>query len=205
MSQPASSMPRIGAVVLAAGQSRRMGTQKMLLPWGDATVITQVVRVLQDASLAQIVVVTGSSRAEVEDALRAEEVTLAHNSRYQHGEMLASLQVGLPALEGDTDAALVVLGDQPQIETQVVRQITGLARESARPLVVPSFQKRRGHPWLVRRGLWPELLSMDGDLETLRDFLNRHADEIEYANVNSRSVLLDLDTPEDYRQQRPGG
>lgn len=198
-----SSGLAVGAVVLAAGQSRRMGTPKMLLPWGDTTVIGRVARVLKDAGVAQMVVVTGANRTEVEAALQEEEILLAHNSQYQRGEMLTSLQVGLHALREDIQAALVVLGDQPQIEGQVVRQITERAGESAQPLVVPSYQKRRGHPWLVRRALWSELYAMDGERETLRDFLNRRAQQIEYVNVDTGSVLLDLDTPEDYQSQRP--
>lgn len=205
MSQDTSSGLSVGAVVLAAGQSRRMGTQKMLLPWGDIPVITHVVRVLKDAGLAQIVVVTGSSRFAVEGALQKEDVSLAHNSGYEQGEMLASLQVGLRALPQEIDAALIVLGDQPQIESMVVGEIVALAGTSRELLVVPSFRKRRGHPWLVRRVLWPELAAMNGEHETLRDFLNRHAAQIEYLNVLTGSVLLDLDTPEDYQQQRPGG
>ncbi len=198
-----SSGLAVGAVVLAAGQSRRMGTPKMLLPWGDTTVIGRVARLLKDAGVAQMVVVTGANRTEVEAALQEEEILLAHNSQYQRGEMLTSLQVGLHALREDIQAALVVLGDQPQIEGQVVRQITERAGESAQPLVVPSYQKRRGHPWLVRRALWSELYAMDGERETLRDFLNRRAQQIEYVNVDTGSVLLDLDTPEDYQSQRP--
>lgn len=193
----------IGAVVLAAGQSRRMGTPKMLLPWGETTVIASVVGALQDASLAQIVVVTGANRLDVEAALLPEDITLAQNSRYQRGEMLASLQVGLHALREEIQAALVVLGDQPQIESRVVQQIAARAGESALPLVVPSFQNRRGHPWLVRRMLWPEISAMDGERETLRDFLNRHARQVAYVNVDTSSVLLDLDTPEDYHRQKP--
>jgi len=193
----------VGAVVLAAGQSRRMGTPKMLLPWGDTTVIGRVVRVLKDTGVAQTVVVTGASRAEVEASLRAEGVTLAHNEQYQRGEMLGSLQAGLRALGEDLEAALVVLGDQPQIETQMVREIIARAGKSSLPLVVPSYQNRRGHPWLARRELWPELCAMDGGQETLRDFLNRHVQQIEYVNVGTGSVLLDLDTPEDYHRQKP--
>lgn len=195
----------VGAVVLAAGQSRRMGTPKMLLPWGNTTVIGRVVRVLKGAGVAQIMAVTGASRAEVEASLRVEGVTLAHNEQYLRGEMLGSLQVGLRALREDIQAVLVVLGDQPQIETQVVRQVIARAGASLLPLVVPSYQNRRGHPWLARRALWPELCAMDGEHETLRDFLNRHAQQIAYVNVDTGSVLLDLDTPEDYDRQKPDG
>jgi molybdenum cofactor cytidylyltransferase len=195
---------RTGAVVLAAGQSRRMGTQKLLLPWGSRTVIAQVVGVLASVAPEQIVVVTGGSHEQVAAALHGLNVTLAHNSQYRQGEMLGSLRVGLAALGETINAALVVLADQPQIQPEIVELILRQAEHTSSPLIVPSYRQRRGHPWLVRRALWPELLGMDADTETLRDFLNRHAHQIEYLNVESSSVLMDLDTPEDYRQQRPG-
>jgi molybdenum cofactor cytidylyltransferase len=69
-------------------------------------------------------------------------------------------------------------------------------------LIVPSFQLRRGHPWLIDRALWGELIAMPPG-ETMRDFLRRHADEIDYLNVETPSVIQDLDTPEDYAQSRP--
>ena len=203
MKPPVNTQTHTGAVVLAAGQSRRMGTQKLLLPWGGRTVIAQVVGVLASVALEQIVVVTGGSHEQVTEALRDQDVTLAHNSQYQQGEMLGSLHVGLAALAPTMNAALVVLADQPQIQPDIVALILRKAQQTSSPLIVPSYQKRRGHPWLVRRALWPELLGMDVNTETLRDFLNRHAHQIEYLDVETQSVLMDLDTPEDYRQQRP--
>lgn len=70
------------------------------------------------------------------------------------------------------------------------------------PLVVPSFQMRRGHPWIVSRALWAEILAMLPP-QTPRDFLNAHAKDIQYVEINSPSILADLDTPEDYRASRP--
>lgn len=196
---------RIGAVVLAAGRSQRMGEPKLVLPWGARTVIAQVAGTLLEAGIGDVVVVTGGWREAVEKALSGMPVLLAHNPDYEQSEMLTSLQVGLralSALEPPVEAALVVLGDQPTIEGGVIKAVMEQYAQSGAGLLVPSYQRRRGHPWMVRRDLWPGLFAMTPD-QTMRDFLNAH--EITYVNVDSPGILKDLDTPEDYREQRPGG
>ena len=193
----------IGAVILAAGESKRMGRPKMVLPWQGTTVIGQVAVVLCAAGIEAVVAVTGGDREQVEAALAGTCVQTAFNPRYREDQMILSLQVGLNALPLGVDAALVVLGDQPQIQAQVVRAVIAAYRESHAPLVVPSYRMRRGHPWLVQASLWPALLAMQAG-QTLRDFLNRHAAQIEYFEVDTPSILKDLDTPEDYERELQG-
>jgi molybdenum cofactor cytidylyltransferase len=199
----------LAAVVLAAGLSSRMGQPKMVLPWGEDTVIGRVVRTLWAGGVQQVVVVTGGAHDAVEQALerlpanKEKQVVTVFNRNYSNGEMLISVRVGLHTLlESDCDAFLLALGDQPQIEANTVTTVIDAFRSSGAALVVPSFEMRRGHPWLVGRRLWPSLLSQQLPF-TLRDFLNLHRDSIYYANVNTASVLADLDTPDDYRRQAP--
>ncbi len=198
----ASSLPRVAAIVLAAGLATRMQASKLTLPWGKTTVIGQVVDVLRCGGVDEIVVVTGGWRAEVEATLRDLPVRTVFNTRYADGEMLHSLQAGLGALSPGVAACLVGLGDQPQIRVETVRGVLSAFRETRASLVVPSFQMRRGHPWLVTRLLWDELLAMRPP-RTLRDFLNAHNTEICYVQVPDESILLDLDTPESYGRYRP--
>lgn len=193
---------RIGAVVLAAGQSRRMGRPKMVLPWGTTTVIGQVVNRLHLAGISPIVVVTGGAEPQVVLALEGLPALTVHNSNYLKSEMLNSLQLGLSAMPGDVDAVLVCLGDQPQIQIEVVLMVTDNYRQTRRSLVIPSYQMRRGHPWLVSRNLWGEILSLDPQ-SNLRQFLQANQDEIEYVIVSTGSILKDLDTPEDYSADAP--
>jgi molybdenum cofactor cytidylyltransferase len=192
----------IAAIILAAGRSKRMRQPKMILPWGESTVIGQVVQVLSRAKIQPVVVVTGGARVQVEAALAGYAVQLVFNPHFAQEEMLVSLQIGLGVLGKETTAALVVLGDQPQIELEVVQAILACYRLKQAPLVVPSYKMRRGHPWLVERRLWRALFELDST-STLRDFLNSYANQIEYLSVDTPSVLHDLDTPEDYRRERP--
>jgi molybdenum cofactor cytidylyltransferase len=198
------SISQVGAVILAAGQSKRMGQPKLILPWGRQTVIQHVVNQLAAAGVEEIVVVTGGAREAVESALTGCAVCLAHNPDYTRSEMLTSLQTGIRALPPSMQAMLVVLGDQPTIESTVVTQVVSHYLESGGSLIIPSYQMRRGHPWLVERELWPDLLNM-GPEQTMRDFLRLHESQIVYIQVDSPGILKDMDTPEDYQRLKPHG
>lgn len=193
---------KIGAVVLAAGLSRRMGRPKMILPWGESTVIGQVVTILLQGGVKDGVVVTGGARGEVEAALSGLRMRTVFNPDYQNGEMLASVQVGIRALPPESDAFLLALGDQPQIQLEVVRQLIETYQNQSHPLIVPSYEMRRGHPWLVAQSLWETLLNYQPP-QTMRDFLHAHRDLIHYVNVSTPTILMDLDTPEDYERHTP--
>jgi molybdenum cofactor cytidylyltransferase len=194
--------PQIGAIVLAAGRSTRMGVTKMTLPWGDTTVIGQVIRVLLVSGVPDILVVTGGAQSEVQQALQGLPVREVYNPEYQQGEMLSTFKLGLSNLGDHLDAALVVLGDQPQIERKVVLSLMKVFSNLRSALVVPSFQMRRGHPWLMDRSLWAAALELQ-EPATLRDFLAENQSSIHYVNVDTPSVLQDLDTPGDYRKYQP--
>jgi molybdenum cofactor cytidylyltransferase len=195
---------KITALILAAGQSKRMGQPKMLLPWGKTTVLGQVLQTLKRANVPDILVVTGAARTNIERICAAYETLVSHNPDYTSGEMLASLQIGLAALRDktSTETALIVLGDQPQVQEESVRAVVRRFLGTGASLIVPSYQMRRGHPWLVARPLWDEILQMQSP-QTPRGFLNAHAAEIEYVDVNNPSILADLDTPEDYSKSKP--
>ena len=174
----------------------------MLLPWGSLTVIEQVVSTFLQAEIDDILVVTGGAHEQVEKTIERFPVRKLYNRDYEAGEMLSSLQLGLSHITQQSQAMLVGLGDQPQLQERSVRLVCSAYQESRSKLVVPSFQKRRGHPWLVARSLWNELLALSPPASP-RDFLNNHADEIHYVNMDTPTILADLDTPEDYTSSRP--
>ncbi|MDP1714088.1 MAG: nucleotidyltransferase family protein [Anaerolineales bacterium] len=186
----------ITAVILAAGESKRMGEPKMLMPWGRSTVLQTVISTFQSAGIKDILVVTGGAHQQVE-ALIGKTVQTVFNENYVTGEMLSSIQLGLSVKMREASAALICLGDQPQVEERSVRSICDAFLETKSQIVVPSYQKQRGHPWLVAQPLWGELLAMKPP-KTARDFLKKHARKIHYVNLNTPNVIADLDTPEDY-------
>ena len=174
----------------------------MLLPWGSSTVLGKVVSSLAEAGIEEIIVVTGARREKIEaliaDLAHNFPVRSVHNNAYQTGEMLSSLQRGLAEPGPQVEAALIALGDQPQIRPGTIRSLRQSFETSSARIVVPSHHMRRGHPWLVARSLWAEIRAL-GPENTARDFLNEHALEISYVEIGSASILEDLDTPEDYQ------
>jgi len=196
----------IAAIVLAAGQSRRMGYPKLTLPWGKTSVLGQVIITLATAGINDIVIVTGAVQEQITNLVdlyvKRYPVRTIHNDGYAKGEMLSSLQIGLSAMKPETLATLVVLGDQPQIMVSIVRQIISTYLETGAPLIIPSYQMRRGHPWLVARTKWDSLLDLTSE-QTPHDFLTAHAADIHYLSVETSTILQDIDTPAEYEQQQP--
>jgi molybdenum cofactor cytidylyltransferase len=188
-------MNTISAIILAAGKSTRMGQQKMLMPWGETTVLGTVIQTLRAAEIEDITLVTNT---EIAARMSNTDVRISENN---NGEMLVSLQVGLQAQNTTAEATLICLGDQPQIEEGSVRSVCEAFRKSRSTLVVPSYQMRRGHPWLAARSVWGEILTTQGN--SMREFLSGHANQIEYVNLDTATILQDLDTPDDYLKYKP--
>ncbi len=216
------------AVVLAAGLSARMGRPKLLLPYGERTVVEQVVSVLLASPADEVLVVTGHERAAVEQALAGWPVQAVFNPDYAAGEMLSSVQVGLEAAAPESRAALLAVGDMPAIEADVVAQLvaayknlpesrslsalpgprgvagaggTGLSgRYSDDYVYVPSYQMRAGHPVLVPRAYWPAILALPRGAN-LRSVWQAEGSRIHWVTVDTPSVLRDMDTPEAYERE----
>jgi molybdenum cofactor cytidylyltransferase len=191
------------ALVLAAGLSRRMGRFKLTLPWGGTTVIGHVLATLAAADVREIVVVTGHRPDEVQAAVCASGIpaTTVHNAAYASGEMLSSIQAGLAALAAaDHAAALLCLGDQPQMQSATVQAVLAAGAAAGwQRVITPSHNMHAGHPILLPRDLWPAILAA-GD--SLRAVLATRRDMVQYLLVDTPSILADLDTPEDYERER---
>jgi molybdenum cofactor cytidylyltransferase len=192
----------ISAIILAAGESKRMGQPKMLLPWGKETVLSNIINVFRKAGLRDILVITGGSHDRVKDSISHYNIQTIYNKDFTKGEMLSSIQCGIRALTHKTQAILIGLGDQPQVEESSVRMVCEAYINTRSSIVVPSFQMRRGHPWLIARPLWDELLKMESPL-SLRDLLIAHHEKIQYVTVDDPGILEDLDTLKDYHKWRP--
>ncbi|NTW09326.1 MAG: NTP transferase domain-containing protein [Anaerolineaceae bacterium] len=123
--------------------------------------------------------------------------------------MLSSLQCGLYEIQEShgsesplSDAVLICLGDQPRIQAEIVQRIVDHYVKTGADIIVPSYKNRRGHPWLVAKTHWEEILRLETP-QTPRDFLDRHSSSISYINVDNSSIISDIDTYEDYLRSRP--
>lgn len=190
--------PSVTAIVLAAGLSTRMGGRaKPLLPFGDRTVIEHILSALSVCPIDEIIVVTGHQRQAIERHLVGRPIKTVFNPDYASGEMLSSIQCGLRSASEDSDSALIVLGDQPALESAIVDAVITAYRDEMGRVVIPSFQMRRGHPILIDRTYWETIVTLEG--KTLRDFMRDVQAEIFHVPVNTPSILRDMDTPDEYQ------
>jgi molybdenum cofactor cytidylyltransferase len=178
-----------------------MGEAKQLLPWGERTVLGTAAFNLAEAGAQPVLCVVGHRAGEMAAALGDAPAQLLYNPDYLAGEMLSSYQAGVRHLLGGTElyiGALLALGDQPHVPVKVMRQVIEQAHHTPELIVIPSYEKRRGHPFYLPAGLWPELLSLTHE-ESLRTLLQRHQPLITYVNVDTDAILRDMDTPADYQ------
>jgi molybdenum cofactor cytidylyltransferase len=199
MTSAQRSREDLGVLILAAGLSSRMGRPKMLLPWQGSTVIQSVVNAYISCGIGEIIVVTGGVRQEIEKLLFGLPVRLVYNPLFENGEMLDSLKIGLRSFSEGIKAAMIALGDQPRIRQREIEMVVDGYLHSQASLVVPSYQMRRGHPWVIEKPLWDDLLNLEIP-RTLRTFLQENAGAIHYINVDTPSILIDMDTPDDYER-----
>ena len=198
MEKVADISGEIAAIVLAAGMSTRMGRQKLLLPWNGKTIIEAIILNIKKASLNPIIAVTGKNDWQLNSLLKKFGVHQIVNPDYLNGSMLVSLQKGILATNNTKSKAFMIfLGDQPSVQVETIQEILKAYENTGSAIIVPSYQFHMGHPWLVDRKLWSEILQLSEPF-TLRDFLRNNKKSIQYVTVNSETILQDIDTPEQY-------
>jgi molybdenum cofactor cytidylyltransferase len=196
----------IWGLVLAAGESKRMGTPKLLLPFGGATVIESVVKSVISSKVDETLVVLGSNRRQIKEKIRRFPVETVYNPRYRSG-MLSSVWRGLQALPRAGEAVVVVLADLPGVPASVINTLVAGFRGEKKGIVIPAYRKQRGHPFLVDLKYREEIMGLSPQIG-LRELLLRHPEDIFEVRVSTATILRDIDTAEDYRRasrkRRPG-
>jgi len=202
---------QVSAVILAAGTSSRMGQAKQLLPLGGTTVLARTIDNVRSAGLVEMVLVLGASAEAIRRQLPQsllEGLKVVVNQAYRQG-MASSLRQGLSALDPQTGAALIILGDQPFVRPQTLHQIMAGYHRSGAQIVIPSHQGKRGNPVLLSRSVFPEVMALEGDTGCRAIFPN-HLDAILKLEVEDPGILLDIDNQDDYdrlmlstREQHP--
>lgn len=188
----------IGAIVLAAGESTRMGTQKLLLPYAGSTVIEKIVDQVLLSGVDTCVVVTGHEPERIRECLGARDLLFAQNDRYRDG-MLSSVRAGLAASDESWKAAVIVLGDQPSLRAETINVLIESHATRPEDIVVPAFEGRRGHPLLVPSRFREEIMERFGETG-LRGLLHLHPESVTELRVDSAAILEDMDYPEDYQR-----
>ncbi|MDE3076544.1 MAG: nucleotidyltransferase family protein [Chloroflexota bacterium] len=187
----------IAGLLLAAGESSRMGRLKALLPWRGKTLLETQVEALLAAGAGPIVVVLGHRADELRSVVPARaDVRVTLNERYQQGRA-TSVVAGAHAAPPEAAAIVVASVDQP-LDEDVLRRMIAAHDRTGAAVVIPSFEGRQGHPPLFDGRLLPELLQVTEAQGGLREIVTRHADEIEYLPVSTAIVRVNLNSPEDY-------
>ncbi len=186
----------IAAILLAAGESKRMGAFKQLLPIAGKTFIEQCADTLLASRVDEVIVVTGHRGAEVQGQLRNRPVKFAHNADYRKG-MSGSIQCGLAAVSASAQAVLLALGDQPLVQPDTINRLLAVYRQTRACIVAPVYRGKRGHPIILDMGLREEILQLDAD-QGLKQVVHAHLAQIQHVMVDSEAVLVDFDLPEEY-------
>jgi molybdenum cofactor cytidylyltransferase len=195
------SQKEVSAILLAAGSSSRMGQAKQLLPLGSSTVLAQTLEHARAAAVDEVVLVLGSSaepiRHQLPQTLLA-GVKVVVNRSYEQG-MASSLRSGLSALDPQSAAALIILGDQPFTLPETLDRIIQAYRDSGAQIVIPTHQGTRGNPVLLDRSVFSEAMALEGDVGCRAIFRN-YLEGIVNVEVEDVGVLLDIDDREDYER-----
>ncbi len=192
-------MVRVSAILLAAGESRRMGTNKLSLPWGRTTVLERCLRALLGSQVDEVWVVVNKQTWKLGQRLIESRVKLVHNPQSKKG-MSTSIRKGIQAMGQKSRAALIALGDHPLLKVNTINALIRAYVEKKGTIIVPVFRGNRGHPVLFDRRYRKELLKLKKDVGA-RALLERHAKEVYEVNSKSEGVAVDIDTWEEYRRR----
>jgi molybdenum cofactor cytidylyltransferase len=186
---------QLEGILLAAGESRRMGFPKPLLKIGERTFVEQIAEAML-AVVPRLVIVIGAHRERVRAAIPHDgRIAIVENPDFARGQ-LSSLKAGLLALQPESAGAMVHLADHPMVRVESFRAIADAYRRTGKPIVIARNDGRRGHPLIFDRAMFGELLAAPEE-EGARHVVNADASRVAYVDLDDPGINLDLDTPAD--------
>jgi molybdenum cofactor cytidylyltransferase len=187
----------LSAILLAAGESKRMGKTKQLMPMGQSTLLERAIDSLLDSSVDEIIVVLGHKAEEIARTIAGRPVKIVINSDYSQG-MSTSIIAGLILVDPRSQAVMLAMGDQPLVESSTINQLIEAFNKNRKGIAVPTYRGRRGHPIIFDIKYKTELLMLKGDVGG-REIIHNHPDDVLMVAIDSESVISDIDTQEDYQ------
>jgi len=190
----------IVGIILSAGESSRMGTPKQLLPWGEKNILQQVLDNTSTSRLEKILLILGYRAEHIIDRINLSSRThIVINNEYKKG-MSSSVKCGIKNAPNDTEAFMLVLGDQPFINAAIIDKLIDCYHSGKHGIVIPVYDGKRGHPVIFDILYKDELLSISD--QGAKEVINRHLDDILEVPVDSSNILVDIDTPQEYEKAR---
>lgn len=187
----------INAIILAAGQSKRMGSLKALLKFRDETFLQHIVSVLRSSNVDRITVVLGVHADKIRRSVDLSAVTVVMNRDYEQGQ-LSSLVAAIDATPQNTHAILVALTDMPFITQETVNRIVRRFTQTQSPIIVPVLRGKRGHPVLFANSVFDDLRNAPRD-QGARYVLHSNEDKVLEVSVTDEGIVTSIDTPDDYQ------
>jgi molybdenum cofactor cytidylyltransferase len=192
----------ISAILLGAGQSKRMGVNKLSLPWRKKTIFQVCLGSLLRSDAAEVVVVVNERVRKLVVQRGDEKLKVVVNPDFKRG-MSTSIRRGLQALTPESEGILIALGDQPYLRTRTIDALIHAFVPKRGAIVIPTYAGRRGNPVIFDRSYEKELLGLRGDVGA-RSLLERYPDRILTVRTKSEGVVKDIDLWEDYVQGGTG-
>ena len=192
-------MSRLGAIILAAGMSSRMGDFKILLPWIDnRPILLHVVEKYIALKIDPILIITGRDAEQVQETVADLPVQCVDNPIFETGEILSSVKVGLSAMPDDVLATFINPADMPLIPKSIIKQLY----DSYQPdkIFAPRYDGQRGHPILLDRAFWSAMLNLPDD-GAPRDVIKANKQHMTLIDTDDDGVIVDIDTPETYQRE----
>jgi molybdenum cofactor cytidylyltransferase len=189
----------LSAILLAAGESKRMGEPKQLMPLGKHTLLEQAIDNLLNSPVDETIVVVGHKAEEITRAIATKPVKIMFNPNYQQG-MSTSIVAGLILVDPASQAVMLALGDQPLVESRTINQLIDAFNSHGKGIAVPTHRGKRGHPIIFNIKYKAELLELEGDIGG-REIIKNHPDDVLEVAVDSTGVITDINTQEDYQSQ----
>lgn len=189
-------MPRIAAIVLAAGRSTRMGDEnKLLLTFNDKTMVNYVIEQLTESKVSDIYVVTGNEAEAVKKSITS-DVIFVHNIEFFQG-LSTSVKAGLGALPNEIDGVMICLGDMPYITSSNYNDLIAAFQDGK--IIVPTTNGKIGNPLIFAKRFFDDFDSLEGD-RGARKLLKNYPEDIIEADLNTEAIFHDIDTPEEYSE-----
>jgi molybdenum cofactor cytidylyltransferase len=198
-------MSDVAAILLAAGESSRMGQLKALLPWQGRTLLEHQVGALAAGGADRVIVVVGHHSQRLCPLLvDLKDVSCVYNPNYLAGKT-TSIKSGVAALQGERPHTLLLLNvDQPR-SAETIGLLLEAHRSESALLTIPDFRGKGGHPIIIDASLLEEVLAIEEDTQGMKAVMQRHAGQTRRVAVDRPEVLWDLNTPEQYRAALEGG
>lgn len=190
----------ISAILLAAGKSRRMGRPKLLMSFGQSTILGQAIDNLLGSVVDEVIVVLGHGAEDVIKTLAAKPVKLMINPDYEQG-MSTSITAGLNLVDSQVQAVMLALGDQPLINSQTINKLVKEFYNHDKGIAIPTCQGRRGHPIIFAIKYKEKLLELRGDMGG-RQIVKDHPDDMLEVAVNCEGIFIDIDTEDNYHLEK---